>query len=63
MRAGQDTEVDNKVIQKYFEELPQPDKQMITYDDVDHNIWQDGEYLGLLFNDIISWMHIRAAGK
>lgn len=34
---------------------------MISYDDVDHNIWQDGEYLSLLVNDIVSWMHIRSA--
>lgn len=60
LRAGLDTIVDNKEVNDYFTRLPQPDKQMITYDEVDHNIWQDGEYLNLIMHDLVSWMNIRS---
>ena len=56
MRAGLDETIDNFKIESYFETIPQKDKQMITYDDVTHDMLQDGEYLNLMVNDIVSWM-------
>ena len=36
IRGGKDTVVCNNKIQEFFETMPSTDKQMITYDDVDH---------------------------
>ena len=60
LRAGLDESVDNGKIQEYFETIPQKDKQMLTYDDVDHQLLQDGEYISLIVHDVVSWMNQRA---
>merc|ERR1712086_744337 len=60
IRAGNDDLVDNKAIQDFFRTIPVTDKQMMTYDEVNHSIFQDGEYLPLIVRDIVSWMDARA---
>jgi len=60
IRAGGDDLVDNKAIQDFFRTIPVTDKQMMTYDEVNHSIFQDGEYLPLVVRDIVSWMDARA---
>lgn len=60
IRAGNDDLVDNKAIQDFFQTIPVTDKQMMTYDEVNHSIFQDGEYLPLIVRDIVSWMDARA---
>lgn len=59
IRAGKDKTVSGVKIKEFYETIPTYDKQMITYDECDHNILQDGEYLPLLSKDIMSWMDYR----
>ena len=39
--------------------MPSVDKQMITYDNVDHMPFHDGEHLQIILKDIVSWMDYR----
>jgi esterase/lipase len=57
--VGKDTVVDNKKTLQAFERLGTDDKQIISYEDVDHSINQDGEYIPLIVKDITDWMKIR----
>jgi alpha-beta hydrolase superfamily lysophospholipase len=56
LRGGLDTVVSNDKIDEFFQTIPVRDKNMITYDDVDHMMFQDGEYLSVVTNDILSWL-------
>ena len=56
IKCGLDTVVCNETINTFFQEIANRDKQMITYDDVDHNPLQDGEYISLIIKDVVSWL-------
>lgn len=55
--GGQDTICDNKAAKKVFDLVNVKDKDIITYDDVDHLLLHDGEYLPFITKDIISWLN------
>jgi len=42
-----------------FLDLGTLDKQWIQYDETDHYMLQDGEYLPLLVKDVADWMKMR----
>jgi acylglycerol lipase len=56
LKCGLDKMVCNSSINKFFEEIPIRDKMMITYDDVDHSLFQDGEYISLIMKDVVDWL-------
>ena len=49
--------VDNKAARNFFEVVPVQDKDIITYDDVDHLMLIDGEYLPFIAKDLVSWFN------
>ena len=53
--AGKDRVVSYPKILEFFENM-ETDKQLLKYDEVDHNLFQDGEYLPLIVKDIVDWM-------
>ena len=56
VKAGEDRTVSNHAIDKVFEELGSADKTMLSYDNCDHAIFNDGEYMPLVVKDICHWM-------
>jgi len=60
LRSGLDKVVSNSKIDEFFQQIPVRDKTMITYEDADHMLFQDGEYISLVINDIISWLDIHS---
>jgi len=46
-----------------YDSIPCEDKTMITYDEIDHSIFQDGEYLPLVVKDISDWIAMRGLTK
>lgn len=59
VRCGKDKVVCNSKIEEVYNRLGADDKTLITYDEIDHSILQDGEYLPLVVRDITDWMRLR----
>lgn len=57
MLSGSDNVVDNKCAQKAFDLAQIEDKDIITYDELDHMLLTDKEYLSLIQKDFISWFN------
>lgn len=55
--AGKDRIICNKAAKNFYEEIESKSKQMITYDEIDHGIFIDGEYMPLVVKDIVDWMN------
>ena len=55
--GGKDNIVDNKAARKFFENAIVKDKDIITYDDADHCIMMDGEFMPLITKDLIGWFN------
>ena len=58
LMTGKDTVVDNKKSKEFYESIKSKSKQMITYDEIDHGIFIDGEYMPLVVKDIVDWMDV-----
>ncbi|CDW71931.1 UNKNOWN [Stylonychia lemnae] len=55
--GGNENVVCNKTAKQAFDLFPIEDKAIITYDELDHFIIQDAEYLNLIVNDLISFFN------
>ena len=55
IQGGQDKISSNFSSKKVFQSLPMNDKNIITYDDCDHHMLADGEWVDIIANDTISW--------
>ena len=45
---------------KFFNEVTVDDKDIITYDDLDHMLIHDAEYLPLIQKDLIGWFNLHS---
>lgn len=55
--GGRDQLIDNFTAEKVFHQSPVLDKDLINYDDLDHLINQDLNYLPLISKDLTSWLN------
>jgi len=55
--GGQEQTVSNKAAEEFFGKVPLTDKDIITYDDLDHFIIHDREYLPLITKDLVGWFN------
>jgi len=53
-------DVSNDKNREFFSQMKVDDKQIITYDDCDHDMLFDGEYLPFIIKDMVSWLDVRA---
>ena len=58
--CGKDMNVCNHAVEREFRNIGSLDKTLVGYDEVDHYIWQDGEYMPLAVKDICDWMSSKA---
>ena len=62
IRAGADSLVSNDKIEEFYNSLPEDaDKVMLTFDEADHLILLDQEFLSMLFGDVTHWLDLRSA--
>lgn len=57
--CGKDRVVSNSKIYAKFDQIAAADKHIISYDDVDHCLFLDGEYMPLIVKDMAAWMDMR----
>lgn len=57
--GGRDQVVDNKASKEFFEiqSAKVQDKDVITYDDGDHFMLLDNDFMPLIAKDLISWFN------
>lgn len=55
--GGKDNVICNKAAKNFFELVLTEDKAIVNYDDLDHMIIHDAEYLPLITNDLIGFFN------
>eukprot|EP00347_Sterkiella_histriomuscorum_P015835 403355508 len=55
--GGKDQLASNSAAQELFDKAPIQDKDLIVYDDLDHMINQDADFLPLISKDLTSWLN------